>query len=181
MMFELPKTLEVNGTEYPIETDYRAVLTILTALSDPELQDDEKVFVALHNLYPDFFSIPMSDYMEATKQCFWFINGGDKESSKRSIKLLDWEQDFKFIVAPINRIAGCEVRELPYLHWWSFLGYYYEIGDCIFATIVRIRERRAKGKKLDKQDQEFLKENRELVEFKRHYTAAEEAFFKEWG
>lgn len=180
-MWELPKSLEVCGTEYPIESDFRAMLTICTALSDPELKDDEKVYIALHNFYPDFESMPQSAYKEAAKQCFWFINGGQQETARRAPKLVDWEQDFKYIIAPVNHVAGCEVRDLPYLHWWTFLGYYYEIGECLFATIVRIRDQRRKGKKLDKSDAEFFKNNREMVEFKRHYTAAEEALLKEWG
>ena len=56
-----------------------------------------------------------------------------------------------------------------------------EIGDCTFAQIVRIRSLRAKGKKLDKADQEWYKQNRHLVDIKQTYTESENEILKEWG
>jgi hypothetical protein len=38
----LPKTLEVGGKSYPIRYQYSAVLDILAAYEDPDLDDDEK-------------------------------------------------------------------------------------------------------------------------------------------
>ena len=95
-------------------------------------------------------------------------------------KLMDWGQDFRYIVAPINRVLGKEVRELEYLHWWTFISAYYEIGDCFFAQIVRIRNLKAKGKPLDKTDQQLYRENRELVDLKTNFTAAEDAVINAW-
>ena len=93
---------------------------------------------------------------------------------------MDWEQDFQYIVAPINRVVGCEVRAVDYLHWWTFISAYYEIGDCLFAQIVRIRQLKSKGKKLDKADQEFYRENRRLVDIKIKYTEADELALNKW-
>jgi len=72
------------------------------------------------------------------------------------------------------------VRELEYLHWWTFISAYYEIGDCFFAQIVRIRNLKAKGKPLDKTDQQLYRENRELVDLKTNFTAAEDAVINAW-
>lgn len=66
------------------------------------------------------------------------------------------------------------------LHWWTFLSAYYEIGDCLFAQIVRIREKKAKGKALDKSDREFYRKNRALIDIKTHYTEAEDDLVKMW-
>ena len=93
---------------------------------------------------------------------------------------MDWEQDFQYIVAPINRVIGKEIRSLEYLHWWTFISAYYEIGDCLFAQIVRIRSIKAKGKRLDKQDQEFYKENKRLVDIKSKYSETEEKLLQQW-
>ena len=46
---------------------------------------------------------------------------------------MDGEQDFPFIVGPVNRVLGKEIQSLKYLHWWSFLSAYTEIGDCTFV------------------------------------------------
>ena len=181
MMYGLPKSLQVCGVDYPIRFDYRAVLDICTALADPELTDDEKGVIALDILYPDFEHMPPEHYKEAIDQCFWFIRCGQDESSVQGPKLVDWSQDFPYIVSPINRVLGMEIRAIPELHWWSFMSAYYEIGDCLFAQIVRIRDAQAKGKKLEKAEAEWLRQNRHLVEFKQKYTSEDDAFFEQFG
>lgn len=165
MMYELPTALEVNGIEYPIRTDYRAVLDICSALSDSAMQDWEKA-IAMLLLYEDYESIPKEDIEESLNQVSWFINCGDGVPNRAAPKLMDWEKDFKWIAAPINRVAGAEIRALEYLHWWTFISYYYEIGDCFFAQIVNIRSKKSKGKKLEKYEREFYNANREAIDLR---------------
>lgn len=182
MMYDLPKSLDVCGVTYDIRSDFRAVLDICAALSDVDLSAQEKAFVCLDIMYPSFEHMPQEHYEEAMKQCFWFINcGAEEDNTRKAPKLMDWGQDFQYIVAPINRVIGTEVRAVEYLHWWSFISAYYEIGDCTFAQIVRIRDKKAKRKPLDKLDQEWYQNNRKLVDFKQSYTDGEKAILKEWG
>ena len=94
---------------------------------------------------------------------------------------MDWEQDYGLLVPPINRVLGREIRSVEYLHWWTFLGAYQEIGDCAFAQVVRVRDRLARGKKLDKADREWYQRNRRLVVFKSRYTDEDEKIMREWG
>lgn len=179
----LPTSLTIGGAEYEIRSDYRAALDILAALSDPELSREDKVLVALTILYPGFEDMPPEHYQEAVEKCYWFIDCGSTETADRKQpRLVDWEQDFQYIVAPINRVTGREIRSVEYMHWWTFIAAYYEIGDCTFAQIVRIRNLKAKGKKLDKQDQEWYRQNRHLVDFKTPYTETEQDMLKQvWG
>ena len=58
MMYDLPKSLTVCGSEYEIRSDYRAVLDICAALSDTELDDQEKAIIALDIMYPAFLDMP---------------------------------------------------------------------------------------------------------------------------
>lgn len=149
----------------------------------------DKVLVALTILYPNFCEMPSEHYEEALKKCFWFINGGIEDVGKKGPVLVSWEQDIQYIIAPINRITGRDIRGIDYdeksntggLHWWTFLSAYTEIGDCLFAQIVRIRNLIAKGKRLDKYDQQWYNQNRHLVELKRSYTEAEDDVLKQWG
>ena len=177
MMYALPTSLLVCGSEYEIRSDYRAVLDICTALSDNELDGQEKAVVALDILYPAFADMPPEHYEEAIRQCFWFINCGGEEDPK----LMDWEHDFKHIVAPINRVVGKEIRAMDYLHWWSFISAYYEIGDCTFAQIIRIRDLKARGKTLDKVDREWYNRNRSMVDLPTNYTETDDLILKQWG
>lgn len=189
MSYDLPKSLSVCGVDYKIRSDFRAALDICAALEDPELSTQDKALASLVILYPDFDDIPFEHYEEAIKQCFWFINGGEDAPDKKEPKLVSWKQDMQFIIAPINKVLGQDVRAIDYnwetneggLHWWTFLSAYMEVGDCTFAQIVRIRSLKAKGKKLDKSDQEWYRQNRRLVDIKNQYTDAEQDVLRQWG
>ncbi len=176
----LPTRVEVEGAEYAIRSDYRAILDICAALSDPELDGQERAAVALTIFYPDLAVMPAGHYRTAVERCLCFIRGGEEEPPGRSPRLMDWEQDFPHIVAPINRVLGQEVRAVEYMHWWTFLAAFYEIGECTFAQIVRVRDRLARGKALDKQDQAWYRNNRHLVDFKRKYTKRDDELLSPW-
>lgn len=178
----LPTSVEISGREYQIRSDFRAILDICVALDDPELDDTDRGTVTLEVFYPDLTSMPPGDYQEAVKKCFWFINCGNQEETKRNApKLVDWEKDFQHICSPVNRVLGREIRSMEYLHWWTFISAYYEIGDCLFSQIVRIRSQLAQGKKLDKADREWYQRNRGLVDIQAVYTETEDAVMAEWG
>ena len=83
-------------------------------------------------------------------------------------------------MADINRVAGCEVRALPFLHWWTFLAYFRGIGEGQLSAVVGIREKRRKGKKLDEWERDFYRENRDMVDFKMRYTSEDDEILNEW-
>lgn len=190
-IYDLPTTVEVGGIPYEIRTDYRCALDIFQLLEDPELTDREKKEEILEIFYfsPDWQEIPRQDLREAVEKCFWFLRGGDEPRAAKAPKLVDWEQDFHMIVAPVNKVYGGEIRGIPYdpetntggLHFWTFLGYYQDIGDCMFAHVVRIRDMKARRKRLEKQDQEFYRRNRDIIDIKTRFTSSEEEFLKAWG
>lgn len=164
-----------------IRWDYRAALDVCVALSDPEFSNEDRALALLQILYPDWEEISPQDLQEAVTKGLWFLNGGsDEEPTRKAPKLMDWEQDFQMIVSPINRVIGREIREPTPLHWWTFLSAYYEIGDCLFAQVVRIREKKARGKQLDKAEREWYRNNRELVDFKTTYTQAEQDLLEQF-
>ena len=88
---------------------------------------------------------------------------------------MDWEQDACIILPAVNRVLGGEVRAMPYLHWWTFLGAYMEIGESLFSTVLSIRDKRARGRKLETWEQEFYKANRALIELKKPETEDDKA------
>ena len=182
MNYALPVTVAFGGEEHRIRSDFRAILDICEALSDSDLSNDEKAVVTLNIFYPDVENIPEQHYYDAVKACFNFINlGADERAGKPAPKLVSWEQDFQYIVSPVNHVIGREIRSLDYLHWWTFIAAYYEIGDCTFAQIVRIRDMRRRGKALDKADSEWYRRNRDLVDMKHDYSEQENEILKKWG
>lgn len=181
MIWGLPQSVEIQGAVYEIRTDYRCILDICAAIADPELDGRDKTEAALTIFYPDYDAMPPEHWQDAAERCMWFIGGGDEQSNRRSPKLVDWEQDYHLLIAPINRVLGAEIRSMEYLHWWTFLGAYQEIGDCTFAQVVRIRDKRARGKPLDKSDWEWYQRNRQMVDFKNRYTSWDEEVMRIWG
>ena len=83
---------------------------------------------------------------------------------------MDWEQDAAIIIPAVNSVAGREIRLDPGIHWWTFFGWYMSIGDGLFASVLRIRSKKAKGKKLEKWEEEFYRENRHLIDLKQVET-----------
>lgn len=179
-MYDLPKSVTICGREFPIETDYRAILDIFAILNDADLSLEEKSIGVLGIFYIDFSTMPQECFEEAFKKCFEFINCGNMETGRKTPKLMDWEQDFQYLVAPINHVAGKEIRAVEYMHWWTFVSYYYEIGDCFFAHIVRIRELKLKGKLTNKDDKEFYRKNREIIDIKTKYSQAQDDIVAQW-
>ena len=178
-MWDLPIAVEIDGAKHFIRNrcDYRVVLDVICALNDEELNDEEKLKCALYIFYENVAEIKNLEY--AVKQMFAVINGGEEEdeNQERSPQLMDWKHDFQQIAPPVSRVLGYDIRTPnKYTHWYSFLGGYMEIGECTFATIVSIRAKRAKGKKLDKWEEEYIREHRKMVELPKKLTAEEQEF-----
>lgn len=176
----LPTSAEIDGATYEIRSDYRAALDILTVMADPDLTDRERGALAMEILYVDFEAMPRSAHEGAAEFLKWFVAGGDTGARPPRRKLADWRQDFPLIVGPVNRVLGFEVRSVEYLHWWTFLGAYMEIGDCLFAQVVSIRKKLRKGRRLEKYEREFYSENRALVDLHTEETDGEKEILDEW-
>lgn len=178
MTYDLPLTFEIDGADFEIRTDYRVILGLLEILNDPEFTNEEKATAMIETLIVDWENV--RDYKQALEKCRWFIDMG-QSNGKKSARLVDWEKDFPYIVAPINRVLGYECRAVPMLHWWTFLSAYMEIGgECTFAQIVNIRSKLNKGKKLEKHEREWLRQNREIVNLPQKYTAEDDEILKHW-
>ena len=173
MIFDLPTSLEFGGKSWAINSDFRDVLRTLTAFEDPDVSDQEKAYICLHNTYPDLDDIPREDLQAAFDAAIAFIDHGSADDGRPSPRTMDWTQDANLIFPAVNKAAGFEVRGVGYMHWWTFMGYFMEIRDTTYATILGLRGKKARGKKLEKDEQEFWNRNREICELKPRYTWAE--------
>ncbi|WP_290095387.1 Gp15 family bacteriophage protein [Bacteroides acidifaciens] len=182
MIGALPETLTVGIKDYYIRTDYRNVLQVFEAFQDPKLTQEEKWIVAIYLLFEDFScdnDVLLAaqngfDLGEAMKQISWFISSGQPEKQIVEFPVYDWVKDEQIIFSSVNKVAGREIRELEYLHWWTFLGYFNEVGEGTFSFIVGIRHKLNHGKKLEKHEKEFLSHNKELVIMKKPKTKEEQ-------
>ena len=171
----LPASAVIGGKEYRINADFRDVLDILQRLDDPAEPEFVRWQVAMALFYEGYEDMPARDRGEAAEYLARFINCGreEAENAAPAPKLLDWRQDALVIAADVNKVAGCEVRALPFLHWWSFMAFFNGIGEGQLATLVSIRDKLRRGKKLESWEREFYRDNKDRVDLKRPYTAEE--------
>lgn len=182
----LPYSVNINGIDYKIreKCEHRIVLKVIRLLNDVELDEHSKIKCALYNFYQEIYDrINATDDIDETlvdwvisEDCIPFITemyniiGQEEEqnSAKRydddKPNVMDWEHDYKLIAPAVNRVLGYEIRDPnKYTHWYTFIGAYMEIGDCYFAQVMNIRNKKIKGKKMDEFDREFYQEHMEDV------------------
>ncbi len=177
--WEFPTSLNIGGVDYEIRTDYRAVLDLLAALNDPELTDSDEQMTAymqsqviMQIMFPKSEDIPVEHLQEALDKVAEFIDMGISDERKKP-KTMDWEQDAPIIIPAINRVLNTEIRAVQYMHWWTFLGAYMEIGESLFSNVIHIRQKKAKHQKLEKWELDFYKENKNIIDLKKRYTEEE--------
>lgn len=167
-MYALPVSVNSQDTIFHIRNngDFRMVLDCFSALQDEEMSEDNRVLASLIIFYNELNSLTDISENEVhleklIKEMFHFINTGQESApgADGGVSLVDWERDASIISAAINNVAKQEIRAVEYMHWWTFLGYYLSIGQSVFATVVSIREKIIKKKKLEKWEQEFRREN----------------------
>ena len=166
-VWSLPTSLTVGGVGFSIRTDFRVILDLLANLNDPQFEDDEKALIMLKTIYIDSDKIPQENLEEAIEKAVEFIDAGISNDKKNKPSTMDWEQDAPIIIPAVNRVLGREIRAVESLHWWTFIGAYMEIGQSLFSSVVQIREKKAKGKKLEKDEQEFYRDNKDLIDLHR--------------
>lgn len=170
-LWELPQSAEIGGKTYAVNADYRDILEIMEYLQDTSEAVEVRWQIAVALFYES--DIPREHLQEAINYLAWFLTCGEQDE-KPGPKLLDWEQDAQPIIADVNKVAGAEIRNMEFLHWWTFLAYFHAIGEGQLSTLVSIRDKLARGKPLEKWEQEYYKKNRSRVDLKNRYTAQDQ-------
>jgi hypothetical protein len=181
-MYSLETSIQVNQVSFNIRNqgDYRVVLDCFEALNDTELTDIERLYAALIIFYEDFSDpedFPDRETLDKLiRAMFDFFNQHeDLQSNTQNVKVIDWETDSNLISSAINKVANQEIRSLSYLHWWTFLGYYMAIGECLLSTVVSIRYKLLKHEKLEKYEKKFKQDNPQYFNIDLRTTEQKEA------
>ena len=169
--WRLPTKAVLSGKEYGFHGDFRDILEIFSYLEDPDLPEYLKWRIAVALFYEA--KIPDAHFGEAMEYLADFLCGGNRQEEKAAPKLLDWEQDAPVIIAEVNKVAGQEIRAIPFVHWWTFLSWFHGIGEGQLSTLVGIREKLRKGKRLEDWEKEFYRAHKEKVDLKVRYSHQE--------
>lgn len=176
-IWKLPQSLTIGDRGFSIRTNYLDILKIITHFQDPELDDESKWEIALRIFYKDFKELKPEDIPEASLQLTRFIDAGMNGDGDNTPKpqTIDWDHDAPIIIPAVNAVAGHDIRMDEYIHWWTFLSYFMNVSaECVLSSVIRIRDKKAKGKKLDDTELEFIRNNRSMVELP-EYMDEEEA------
>lgn len=165
--YELPTSLNVGEVEYSINYGWKTAIEIFQAINDPKLSHEVKLAVMVRMLFPDWAKIPKENIMEAVEKANGFLDCGSKWEKLPKPRIMDWKQDAGIIIPAVNAVAGQDVRLDPNIHWWTFFGWYMGISDSMFSSVLRIRQKKTKGKKLEKYEEEFYRENKNVIDLKK--------------
>lgn len=168
LLWELPRSAVIGGKTYVINADYRDILEIMGYLEDTSEEEAVRWQIAIALFYEG--EIPREHQQDAMEYLARFITCGEQDETPGP-KLLDWEQDAQPIIADVNKVAGKEIRELEFLHWWTFLAFFHAIGEGQLSTLVSIRDKLHRGKPLEKWEQEYYRKNQSRVDLKNRYSA----------
>ena len=166
-VYDLPTSLILGEVAYSIRYGWRVEMDIFAAFNDPDLDDEMKTEAMCRILYPDYDRIPLRHRQEAIQKACEFLDCGMKRDGKVRPRSMDWEQDAALIIPAVNAVANREIRMDPNIHWWTFFGWYMSIGEGLFASVLHIRQKKLKGKKLEKHEEEFYRDNRHLIDLTR--------------
>ena len=168
-LWQLPKQATIGGKTYGIYADFRDVLQMVGYLDDPALPVWLRWKIALRLFYDA--PIPYEHQKEAMEYLEEFLCCG--RQGTQSAKRLDWKLDSDLILSDVNKVACCEIRQLPFVHWWTFMAWFHAIGPGQLSTVVGIRDKLARGIKLESWEQEYYRQNRDRIQMRQPLSAQE--------
>lgn len=178
---QLPTAVEIDGTVYELNTDFRTCLTSILAFEDPELTNFEKQMVMLQLLYKE---IP-GNLQGACRLAVKFLNCGDDQQVESGHddgvgRLYSFEQDAKYIYSAIKQSHGVDLEAVDNLHWWKFSYMFLDIKEeCFFNRLIQLR-RQLKLGKLTKEERELYYRIQDIVDLPVLYTAEERSGIDEF-
>ena len=166
-MYDIPTTIVIDNQEYPIRCkgDYRMVLDCFSCMSDFDLDEQERLYGSLIIFYEDFndntdfIGMDTETLEQLVAKMYNFMQCEENPLKTMPFRAIDWDKDSQLICSAVNKVAHMEVRAVEYLHWWTFIGYFSEVGESVLSTVVGIRTKIKKGKKLEKYEKEFKASN----------------------
>lgn len=145
---ELPESVEIDGKEYEIDTDFRISILFEMMIQSNCIDDEEKGRNALSLYYP---IVPENTEI-AIDKILWFYSCGKKEndiddscqagtggSSKGQI--YSYDHDDEYIYSAFLGQYGIDLQDIEKLHWWKFKALFKSLKED--TEIVKIMGYRA--------------------------------------
>lgn len=156
----LPETVDIDGAEYRINSDFRISILFELLMQDDEVGKRQKLIQGLKLYYPE---IPHNVTMAVDKM-IWFYrcgketeSGGHGSGSGRAKQIYSFEHDDDYIYAAFLEQYGIDLQDVEELHWWKFRALFRGLSeDTEFVKIMGYRSVKITSK-MSKEQREFYK------------------------
>lgn len=158
----LPVSVEIDGEEYPINSDFRASIEFEVMVRNEE--NEEKILSNILKIYYGTKIPP--NISKAIERAIWFYSGGDNSISrngngKKEEALFSYEFDWDFIYAAFLEQFGIDLQEAN-LHWWKFKALFVSLSDKTkFCEVIGYRSVKISGK-MPKEQRDFYKKMKKI-------------------
>ena len=179
---KVPETLNISGTEYEINTDYRVWLKFEALLSD-ENEDSESTLADIKKLIFRSAIPPDCADEEAVEQILWFYRCGKEEqnsSSSSEKEIFSYDYDDGYIYAAFMEQYSIDLND-ENRHWWKFRSLMLSLSEnteFVKIMVYRAVEINSKMSASEKAFYQKMKKRYKLPvkkEVKQKYTALEDA------
>ncbi len=156
----LPETVDIDGAEYRINSDFRISILFELLMQDDEVGKRQKLIQGLKLYYPE---IPQN-ITEAVEKMIWFYRcgketggGGHGSGSGRAKQIYSFEYDDDYIYAAFLEQYGIDLQDIEELHWWKFRALFRGLSeDTEFVKIMGYRSVKTTSN-MSKEQREFYK------------------------
>ena len=121
----LPKTVDINGHKYPINTDFRAGVTFELLMS----ANERNIFRLLAPYFPDKFPEDVAGALRAVELFYCCGKLPEKDDKPQKNKVAySFEVDSEAIFADFWQYYNIDLSQEG-LHWWTFRALLYGLPE----------------------------------------------------
>jgi len=164
---ELPKSVTIEGIEYPVNWGFRTFLLIEICIFDSHLSDTDRVMSGLELFYGE--NMP-DDVNQAFERMMWFYRGGKepkeektKKGAAKAKRCYCFEQDAPYIYSAFRTQYGIDLQDVSStdIHWWKFKALFESLNeDLKMSKIMYYRVAKTSG--MDKDQRAFINDMKKL-------------------
>lgn len=166
-----PETVNIGGTEYPINWDFRVGIQF-DGLKVSGMREEDKFVKILQLYYP---KVPV-DVLGAINKIKWFYCCGndiqEEDNKQRRYQRRDsskpshnFSQDAAYIYAAFKEQYGIDLTQIKHMHWWRFMALFESLGeDTQMWKIMYYRRVSTSG--MTKDRRAFINEMKKMYEIR---------------
>ncbi len=136
--------LPTDWKGYPISASFRTGIKMSMCMSDPDLSDMERFYIASYLLFPEKCPEPQ----EAVKAIEWFMtefNHDNYQQKKNEDIIMDWDMDQWRIYAAFRNQYHIDLQKAE-MHWFVFMGLLGNLQESSLTHVMDIRQKKITSK-----------------------------------